>query len=235
MGAAMPPGSPRGRPEELPPESRSVLGITVVGINLNTYGAGGYWTRTPLLIGTCIRSTRRRSSLDPPAMIHVFEQAAQRLLPHDRGALHQRRHDGCHAAHRKISAQGFSDPALRHNKGLRRSHHYWGCTGAWHRRSRSRSCASTCSRTSSSTPLSITSRASTLRRRSSGPSNILFASEMIGAVRNLDPETGHHFDDTKRYTRGTQTLSREDRHKVYEGNARRVYPRLDAALKARGR
>ena len=29
--------------------------------------------------------------------------------------------------------------------------------------------------------------------------NILFASEMIGAVKGIDPETGHHFDDTKRY------------------------------------
>jgi 4-oxalmesaconate hydratase len=32
--------------------------------------------------------------------------------------------------------------------------------------------------------------------------NILFASEMIGAVRGVDPETGHHYDDTKRYCRG---------------------------------
>ena len=29
--------------------------------------------------------------------------------------------------------------------------------------------------------------------------NILFASEMIGAVRDIDPCTGHHFDDTRRY------------------------------------
>jgi 4-oxalmesaconate hydratase len=30
-------------------------------------------------------------------------------------------------------------------------------------------------------------------------------------------------------------LSPEERRKVYEGNARRVYPRLDKALKAQGR
>ena len=30
-------------------------------------------------------------------------------------------------------------------------------------------------------------------------------------------------------------LTPEERHKVYEGNARRVYPRLDRALKAKGR
>ena len=29
--------------------------------------------------------------------------------------------------------------------------------------------------------------------------NVLFASEMIGAVRGIDPETGHYYDDTKRY------------------------------------
>ena len=29
--------------------------------------------------------------------------------------------------------------------------------------------------------------------------NILFASEMLGAVQGIDPETGHHFDDTRRY------------------------------------
>jgi 4-oxalmesaconate hydratase len=65
--------------------------------------------------------------------------------------------------------------------------------------------------------------------------NILFASEMIGAVRGIDPETGFAYDDTKRYIEGTMNLSAQDRQKVYEGNARRVFPRLDAALKAKGK
>ena len=64
--------------------------------------------------------------------------------------------------------------------------------------------------------------------------NILFASEMIGAVRGIDPLTGFPFDDTKRYV-DAAGLNAEDMHKIYEGNARRVYPRLDAALKAQGR
>jgi len=63
--------------------------------------------------------------------------------------------------------------------------------------------------------------------------NILFASEMFGAVKGIDPETGHNFDDTKRYIDALD-LSDADRHKVFEGNARRVYPRLDRALKERG-
>jgi 4-oxalmesaconate hydratase len=65
--------------------------------------------------------------------------------------------------------------------------------------------------------------------------NVLFASEMLGAVKGIDPETGHHFDDTKRYVEATPHLSDADRRLIFEGNARRVYPRLDAALKARGR
>ncbi|MNF96307.1 Amidohydrolase [compost metagenome] len=63
--------------------------------------------------------------------------------------------------------------------------------------------------------------------------NILFGSEMIGAVRGLDPETGHYFDDTRRYI-DALAISEQDKHQVFEGNARRVYPRLDAQLKSRG-
>ncbi len=64
--------------------------------------------------------------------------------------------------------------------------------------------------------------------------NVLFASEMVGAVRGIDPQTGHYFDDTKRYVDGLD-LNDEDRAKVFELNARRVYPRLDTHLKAQGR
>jgi 4-oxalmesaconate hydratase len=65
--------------------------------------------------------------------------------------------------------------------------------------------------------------------------NILFASEMIGAVKGIDPDTGHHFDDTKRYVDQVKALSDADRHKIFEGNARRVYPRLDRRLRERGK
>jgi 4-oxalmesaconate hydratase len=65
--------------------------------------------------------------------------------------------------------------------------------------------------------------------------NILFGSEMIGAVRGKDPNTGEYFDDTKRYVDACKNLSEADRHKIFEGNTRRVYPRLDAQLRARGK
>jgi 4-oxalmesaconate hydratase len=64
--------------------------------------------------------------------------------------------------------------------------------------------------------------------------NILFASEMIGAVRGIDPDTGFPYDDTRRYIDATSMLDDDARHKVYEGNARRVYPRLDRALTDKG-
>ena len=37
--------------------------------------------------------------------------------------------------------------------------------------------------------------------------NILFASEMIGAVRGIDPRSGHYYDDTKRYIDANTALS----------------------------
>lgn len=63
--------------------------------------------------------------------------------------------------------------------------------------------------------------------------NILFGSEMVGAVRGIDPTTGHYFDDTKRYVDALD-ISDAERQAIFEGNARRVFPRLDAQLKARG-
>ena len=56
--------------------------------------------------------------------------------------------------------------------------------------------------------------------------NILFASEMVGAVRGIDPETGHYFDDTRRYVDQMEALSAADRELIFEGNARRVFGRL---------
>jgi len=64
--------------------------------------------------------------------------------------------------------------------------------------------------------------------------NVLFASEMLGAVRGADPDTGIAWDDTKQYV-DRAGLSDAQRQAIFEGNARRVYPRLDARLTAAGR
>jgi 4-oxalmesaconate hydratase len=60
--------------------------------------------------------------------------------------------------------------------------------------------------------------------------NILFASEMVGAVKGIDPETGHHFDDTKRYLDAVSSLTDQDKWKIFEGNSRRVYSRMHSRL-----
>jgi 4-oxalmesaconate hydratase len=54
-------------------------------------------------------------------------------------------------------------------------------------------------------------------------------------VKGIDPETGHYYDDTKRYLDQLTGLSEKDRFKIFEANARCVYPRLDALLKKRGK
>ncbi|BAH51971.1 amidohydrolase family protein [Rhodococcus opacus] len=56
--------------------------------------------------------------------------------------------------------------------------------------------------------------------------NVLFASEMIGAVRSVDPETGHRFDDTKALLDSIDSISDDDRQAIYGGNALKVFPRL---------
>ncbi len=56
--------------------------------------------------------------------------------------------------------------------------------------------------------------------------NVLFASEIVGAVKGIDPETGQYFDDTKRYIEAA-SISSEARGKIFSGNALKVFPRLN--------
>ncbi|HEY5637033.1 MAG TPA: amidohydrolase family protein, partial [Burkholderiales bacterium] len=64
--------------------------------------------------------------------------------------------------------------------------------------------------------------------------NILFASEMVGAVRGIDPETGQYFDDTKRYIDSAADLDAAAREKIFSSNVSRVYPRLRTKLARAG-
>ena len=50
---------------------------------------------------------------------------------------------------------------------------------------------------------------------------------MVGAVRGIDPETGHNYDDTKRYIEATPNLNEDERKMVFEENIKKVYPRLE--------
>ncbi|MSQ23080.1 MAG: amidohydrolase [Chloroflexi bacterium] len=60
--------------------------------------------------------------------------------------------------------------------------------------------------------------------------NILFASEMVGAVRGIDPETGHYYDDTKRYVDALPDLSEATRRQVFEENALKLFSRARAKI-----
>ena len=57
--------------------------------------------------------------------------------------------------------------------------------------------------------------------------NILFASETFGAVKDIDPDTGFYFDDTRRYIVEVKSLSEKDRSMIFEGNARTVFSRIN--------
>ena len=66
-------------------------------------------------------------------------------------------------------------------------------------------------------------------------SNILYASEMIGAVQGIDALSGHRFDDTKFLLDSITTTSDADRRLVMGENALRVYGRLASVLTSRGK
>ncbi len=59
-----------------------------------------------------------------------------------------------------------------------------------------------------------------------GPDNCLFGSERPGAGSTTNPETGRWFDDIKPLIDGIPWLSADDRDKIYEGNARRLFTRF---------
>ena len=44
-------------------------------------------------------------------------------------------------------------------------------------------------------------------------------------MRDIDPETGHYFDDTKRFVDGS-SLTEADKTKIFSANAPRVFSSL---------
>ena len=66
--------------------------------------------------------------------------------------------------------------------------------------------------------------------RTVGVDNVLFASEMIGGVQAVDPDSGRQYDDTKPYIDGIEWLTDDDRKKLFESNVQRAYPRMKAYL-----
>ena len=232
IGAAMLPQSPGVDPATCLPElERCIREYGFVAINLNPDPSGGYWREPPLTDRWWYPIYERMVEYDIPAMIHVstscnacFHTTGAHYLNADTTAFMQ-----C------VSGDLFRDfPALRfvipHGGGAVPYH--WG---------RFRGLAQALDKPPLEEHLLKNIFFDTcvyhqpgidLLTRVMPIDNILFASEMIGAVRGIDPRTGHHYDDTKRYVEAA-ALSDGERRQIYEGNARRVYPRLNAALAAR--
>jgi 4-oxalmesaconate hydratase len=222
--------SPADSIEEL---ERCVNELGFVGCNLNPDPSGGHWTSPPLTDAHWRPLFEKMSELHVPAMIHVSSSCNRSF--HATGA-HYLNADTT-AFMQLVQGDLFGDlPGLRivipHGGGAVPYH--WG---------RYRGLAQMLQRPVLEDHVMKNVFFDTCVYHQPGVDllfevidvdNILFGSEMVGAVRGIDPETGRHFDDTARYVEAAG-LGASERHKVFEANARRVYPRLDALLKAQGR
>jgi 4-oxalmesaconate hydratase len=227
--AAKIPQSPGVHPETCLPELvKCIEQYGAVAINLNPDPSGGHWMSPPLTDRQWYPIYEKLVEYDVPAMVHVstscnacFHTTGAHYINADTTAFMQ-----------LIEGDLFKDfPSLRfvipHGGGA--APYHWG---------RYRGLAQALNKPLLSEHLLGNVFFDTCVYHQPGIDlllrvipieNILFASEMIGAVRGIDPETGHHFDDTKRYVEAA-ALTPEQRRLIYEGNARRVYPRLAAAL-----
>ena len=233
VGVCQLPQSPGVAPAHSAAElERCVRELGFVGCNLNPDPSGGHWTSPPLSDRQWYPLYQKMVELDVPAMVHVsascnpnFHATGAHYLNADTTAFMQ-----------FLTSDLFKDfPTLRfiipHGGGAVPYH--WG---------RYRGLAQDLKRP----PLEELLKnvyfdtcvyhlpGIELLFKVVPAENILFGSEMLGAVRGIDVRTGQYYDDTKRYV-DALALSEADRQRVYSANARRVYPRLDALLKKTGR
>jgi 4-oxalmesaconate hydratase len=227
IGVCQLPQSPGVPPKNCIAElERCVNELGFIGCNLNPDPSGGYWTDPPLTDRWWYPLYEKLVELDVPAMVHVSASCNPNF--HFTGA-HYINADTT-AFMQFIQSDLFRDfPTLRfivpHGGGAVPYH--WG---------RYRGLAQDMGRPPLKELLLKNVYFDTCVYHRPGielllkvipADNILFASEMVGAVRGIDPETGHHYDDTKRYLDAIDWLGATDRANIYEGNARKVYPRLN--------
>ena len=232
VGVCQLPQSPGVPPANCIPELvRCVNELGFIGCNLNPDPSGGYWKDPPLTDRSWYPLYEKMVELDVPAMVHVssscnpcFHATGAHYINGDTTAFMQ-----------FITANLFKDfPTLKfiipHGGGAVPYH--WG---------RYRGLAQDMNRPPLAEHLMKNVFFDTcvyhqpgidLLTRVIPVENILFASEMVGAVKGIDPETGNHYDDTKRYV-DSVPLSADDKKRIFEGNALKVYGRLGAALKRR--
>ncbi|WP_238014953.1 amidohydrolase family protein [Dactylosporangium sp. AC04546] len=232
-GACQLPQTPGGTLDDTIAElRRCVAELGFVGCNLNPDPSGGHWTSKPLTDRFWYPMYEALVELDVPAMIHVsascnpnFHALGAHYLNADTSAFMQ-----------LVEGDLFADfPTLRlvipHGGGAVPYH--WGRYRGLADRLGRPPLAEHVMRNVFFDTCVYHQAGIDLLYRVVDVDNILFASELHGAVRGVDPETGHHWDDTKRYI-DNAGLSAEALSKTLSGNARRVYPRLDARLAAAG-
>jgi 4-oxalmesaconate hydratase len=225
-GVCQLPQSPGVRPDNCIPElRRCVEDDGFIGCNLNPDPSGGYWTDPPLTDKWWYPLYEAMVELDVPAMVHVSSSCNPAF--HFTGA-HYINGDTT-AFMQFIEADLFRDfPTLRfiipHGGGAVPYH--WG---------RYRGLAQDMGKPPLKEHLLNNVFFDTCVYHQAGidlltrvipADNILFASEIVGAVKGIDPETGHYYDDTRRYIDAVGTLSATDRKKIFEDNIYRVYPRF---------
>jgi len=230
VGVCQLPQSPGVAPANCIPElERCVLEYGFVGCNLNPDPSGGYWTDPPLTDRWWYPLYEKMVELDVPAMVHVSSSCNPNF--HATGA-HYINGDTT-AFMQFLTSNLFHDfPTLKfiipHGGGAVPYH--WG---------RYRGLAQDMKLPLLTEHLLQNVFFDTCVYHQAGTEllakvipvkNILFASEVIGAVRGIDPESGHHYDDTRRYIDAVPWLNDFDRQDIYEDNARRVYGRLSAQI-----
>ena len=220
--------SPDGCIEEL---ERCVNELGFIGCNLNPDPSGGHWTAPPLYEAYWFKLYEKMQELEVPAMIHVSSSCNPNF--HATGA-HYMNADTTAFMQFIQNSTIFTDfPGLRfiipHGGGAVPFH--WG---------RYRGLAQDMKRPTLPEMMKKHIYFDTCVYHQPGINllfevvpheNILFGSEMVGAVRGIDPTTGNYYDDTKIYI---ENLGLDDAEKqmIYEGNARRVYPRINKVLDA---
>jgi 4-oxalmesaconate hydratase len=225
VGVCQLPQSPGVPPKNSVAElERCVKELGFIGCNLNPDPSGGKWNSPPLTDKAWYPIYEKMVELDVPAMVHVSASCNPSF--HTTGA-HYINADVT-AFMQLVQGDLFKDfPTLRliipHGGGA--APYHWG---------RYRGIAQDMKKPLLTEHVMKNVYFDTCVYHQAGidlllkvmaPENILFGSEMVGAVRGIDPESGHYYDDTKRYI-DAASIDAAAKAKIFEGNAMRVFPRL---------
>ena len=220
------PQSPGVSPSNSIPELvRCIEELGFVGCNLNPDPSGGHWTDPPVTDPWWFGIYEKLEELDVPAMIHVSQSCNPNF--HFTGA-HYINADTAIFMQLLKSDLFTRFPRLRliipHGGGAVPYH--WG---------RYRGIAIDMKRPEPAALMADNLYFDTCVYHQPGidlladvvpVDNILFASEMHGAVRCANPDTGHFFDDTRLYIEANARLSAEDKEKIYYKNTLKVFKKL---------